>query len=176
MHHGNGIRPSHLPEGRARGLGQISRVGLLDEVGKCLRVRFGREDVAPLLEAVAQLLEVLDDAVVDHRHVAGAIDVRVSVEIVRPPMGGPARVGEADRRRRRDVEQRGPEVGQLAGALLDEHVALAGHQRDARGVVAAVLEAAQALEQDGTGVARADVAHDSTHDSRTPLNAPFGSV
>ena len=80
----------------ANGLGQIAVVGLLDEVRERLGVRVGSEDVAALAQAVAQLLEVLDDAVVDDRDLARAVGVGMGVEVIRPAVRRPARVGEAD--------------------------------------------------------------------------------
>jgi hypothetical protein len=53
--------------------------------------------VALLLEAGAQHLEVLDDAVVDHGDPPGTVEVGVGVAIRRRPVGGPARVPHADR-------------------------------------------------------------------------------
>ena len=64
---------------------------------------------------------------------------------------------------RRGAVKRLQQVGQLADTLLDEHVAAARDERDASRVVAAVLEPAQALEQDGRRFTRADVADDSAH-------------
>ena len=96
------------------------------------------------LEPVAKLAEVLDDPVVDDRDLARAVLVRMSVEVVGPAVGRPPRVREADRRVRRTIRDRSAEIGQLAGLLLDEQVAAVIDQRDARGVVAAVFEAAQA--------------------------------
>ena len=54
------------------------------------------ERVAARGEPVAQLPEVLDDPVVDDRDVARAVLVRMGVQVVRPAVGRPARVGEAD--------------------------------------------------------------------------------
>ena len=69
----------------------------------------------------------------------------MGVEVVRPAVGRPARVGEADRGVRRPVGDGRLEVGQLAGPLLDEQVAGVIDERDAGRVVAAVLEALEAL-------------------------------
>ena len=54
------------------------------------------------------------------------------------------------------------QVGQLAGALVRGDHAI-GDQGDAGGVVAAVLQAPQALDDDVTGLLVADVPHDSAH-------------
>ena len=129
-------------------------------------LRFGlrAEPVATLGEPVAQLLEVLDDAVVDDRDLTGAVDVGMGVEIVGAPVGRPAGVGQADRRRRRRFEQRRAQVGELSRALLDEQLALGRHQRDAGGVVAAVLEAGEPFHEDGRRLSRSDVSDDAAHD------------
>ena len=158
------------PERRAHGGRDVARVGLLDEVGEDLGVGLGGEPVAPREEAVAELPEVLDDAVVDDRHVARAVHVGMGVEVVGPAVGGPAGMGEADRGRGRGIEQRRPEVGQLARPLLDEQLARGGHERDARRVVAPVLQAREALEQDGRRVPWSDVSDDAAHAWRSPLS------
>ncbi len=88
---------------------------LFDEMGDRLGVGLRRQRVAARLESVAQLAEVLDDPVVDDRDVAGAVLVGVGVQVVRPAVGRPARVGEADRGVRRPVGDGRREVRQLAG-------------------------------------------------------------
>jgi hypothetical protein len=72
-------------------------------------------------------------------------------------------VGQADRRRRHVVGQRRAQVRELAGTLLDEHLVTGGYEGDAGRVVAAILEARQALQQDWGGLARPDVTDYSAH-------------
>jgi len=55
------------------------------------------------------------------------------------------------------------QVGELAGLLLDEDLAALGEDGDPGRVVSAVLEAPEALEQDGRRVTRADVPDDAAH-------------
>ena len=114
----------------ARTASAVTGVGLFDEVGDGLGVRLGSQDVAAFLEAVAQLPEVLDDPVVDDRNLAGAILVRMGVEVVRSSVGRPAGVRQADGRMGRPVRDGGLEIGQLAGALLHEQVARVVDQGD----------------------------------------------
>ena len=123
VHDHDGVGALEPGQRVADGVGQVAPVGLLDEVGDRLGVGLGGQRVAAGLEPVAQLAEVLDDAVVDDRDLAGAVAVRVGVEVVRPAVGRPARVGEADRGVRRPVGDGGLEVDQLAGPLLHEQVA-----------------------------------------------------
>ena len=114
----------------------------------------------------AQLVRVLDDPVVHDGDPAGGVRVRVRVVLGRLTVGRPARVPDA----RRPLEpggQPGDEVGHPALRLADLEAA-PGDDRDTRGVVAAVLQASQPLEEDRGGVLRADVADDAAH-SVVPL-------
>ncbi len=58
--------------------------------------------------------------------------------------------------------------GHLAGSLLDEQVAGLSHEGDAGGVVAAVLEPPQPIEENGAGFSRSGVSDDSAHAQFTP--------
>ncbi len=125
----------------------------------------------PRRGSALRLGEVLDDAVVDHRDPAVAAEVRVRVDVGRAAVGGPAGVADPGRARPAAAPPRAPPRAsrQLAGALHGDQVAVR-LQGDARGVVAAVLEAPQTLEDDVHGVepgsGRADVPHDSAHASQ----------
>ncbi len=66
----------------------------LDEVRDDLGVGLGDEAVALLLQLALQIEVVLDDAVVDDDDLAGAVAVRVSVLLGRPPVRRPARVAD----------------------------------------------------------------------------------
>ena len=70
-------------------------VGLLDEVGEDLGVGVGAEHVAGGGELLAQLGEVLHDAVVDDGDAPVAAHVRVCVGGRGTAVGGPARVADA---------------------------------------------------------------------------------
>ena len=150
-------------QGLPHGLGHVPVIGLLDEMGDDLGVRLGVESVARRRQLGAQLDEVLDDPVVDDRQLAAAVEVRVRVEVAGPPVGGPARVRETRSGVGRAVAERRPQLGDLARALLDEEVALGRDERDAGGVVAAVLEAREPVEEDRSGVPEPDIADDAAH-------------
>ena len=120
-------------------------------------------------KVVAQPLEVLDDAVMDDRDLAGAVGVRMGVHVVGPAVRRPAGVGQAYRGRWCAILKKSrSQVLELAGALLDEHLAAGRDQGDAGRVVAAVLKPGEALQQDGRRLARPNVADDSTHSSLFP--------
>ena len=135
----------------------------LDEVRDDLGVGFGDERVALPLQLALEIEVVLDDAVVDDDDLAGAIAVRMRVLFGRTAVGRPSRVADAvvagDRVRADHLF----EVGELAGAPPQVDRAVADH-RDARRVVAPVLEAPQSVDEDGNDVLRSDVADDSAHD------------
>ena len=163
VEHRHGIGAVGLAQGGPHGIGDVAGVRLLDQMGEHLRVGLRAEAVAARGEPVPEVPEVLDDAVVDDRHVARAIDVGMRVEVVGPAVRRPAGVGEADRGLGRGIEQRRPEVGQLARPLLHEQLARGGHERDAGRVVAPVFQSREAFQQDGRRVARTDVSDDAAH-------------
>ncbi len=120
------------------------------------------EDVAEALEALAQLLVVLDDAVVHHGQFFPG-EVRVGIALARRAVGGPAGVG--------DTQVTGQWLGcqgllQL-GDLADTATALQrtglGEDRHAGAVIAPVLQALEAFDQDRGDVAFGDGANDATH-------------
>ncbi len=153
----------------AHALGEVHAHGrqhLGEQVGDDLGVGLGVERDAALGELGAQLGEVLDDPVVDDGDLAVLADVRVRVGVGGAAVGGPARVADADGRLRQRVgaEQR-LEVGELARLLARVEAPL-GHHGDARGVVAAVLEAPQPVDHDRQRLLLADVPHDSAHAPR----------
>ena len=134
----------------------------LDEVRHDLGVRLGDEPVALGGQLTLQLEVVLDDAVVDDDDAARAVAVGVGVLLGRPAVRRPARVADAvlavervggeDRLEPRELARRPP---QLHGARPD-------HGQPGR-VVAAVLQPAQAVDEqwhDGLG---SDVANDPAH-------------
>jgi hypothetical protein len=114
----------------------------------------------------AQRRVVLDDPVVDDGDLSGSVAVGVRVAVGGAAVGGPARVAEAgaagEAGARVTVES-GFQVGQPAGLTTHGQPAAAVEERDARGVVAAVLHPAQRIDHDVAGRTRPDVADDSTH-------------
>ena len=176
VHDDEGIGPFELAEGASDRVGEIALVGLFDEVGDRLRVGLGGERVAPGLEAVAELPEVLDDPVVNDRDVARAVLVGVGVQVVRPAVRRPAGVGQADRGVRRAIGDRGREVRELAGLLLDEQVAVLVDERNPGRVIPAVLEPLQPFDEDRARLAGTRVADDPAHARRVSFSAPAASI
>jgi hypothetical protein len=86
--------PRHRRQGLTDRLGQVHRAGEGDEVGEHLGVCVGDQLHAEGGQLRPQLGSVLDDPVVDHRHPAGLVGVRMGVHVRGLPVGGPAGVGD----------------------------------------------------------------------------------
>ncbi len=129
-------------------------VGLADELD------------ARALELGTQRCEILDDAVVHNGDAAGGVGVRVGVAVIRRAVGGPAGMPHAGAARERAGRQFAGnelvEVLDAAGLLGDLQLTVAD-DRDAGGVVAAVFQASQALDDHIQGGAGSDVSDDAAH-------------
>src|SRR5580765_4176470 len=127
-----------------------------------LGVRFGDECVALLLQLSLQRQVVLDDAVVDDDDAARAVAMRMRVLFGRPTVRRPSRVAEAvgavDGIPGQDVL----EPGELPRAAADVDLPVVD-DRDARGVIAAILEPAKPFDDDGDRWPGPDVSDDSAH-------------
>src|ERR1700722_10329485 len=146
---------------------------VFDEVGDDLGVGFGDELVALGDEGALEGEIVFDDAVVDDDEGAGAVAVGVGVLFGGAAVGGPAGVADAVGPVEGRVGDDGFQVPELAGGSAElEGVAGSGYG-DAGGVVAAVLEAAQAFNDDGDDRLRSDISDDSTHGTSLDARAGF---
>ena len=125
-----------------------------------------RELDAVGFQAGAQLAVVFDDAVVHNRDAASHVGVRVGVAVVGRAVGCPPSVPDAGRPVDRAVAELLLEILDPPGLLGDLQRAVAVDDGDTRGVVAAVFEQPQAVEDDLQRVAGSDVADDSAHGNR----------
>src|SRR5947209_7231966 len=128
------------------------------------RVGLGDEVMIRAAQAVFELKIVFDDAVVDDDDASGTVAVRVRVLFRWPPVRRPARVADAICA----VERLQPyglfEIAELAlGAAYVEMVRLV-NDRDACGVVAAILQLPQPVEDDRDDLFVSDVSDYPTHD------------
>ena len=126
-------------------------------------ISLGGEDVAFLDEFFLQAEVVLDDTVVDHNNLAGAVAMRMRIFFGGTSMGGPASmanaVGAVERLQADDFF----EIAQLAfGAANLETVSVTSN-RDAGRVVAAVFKASEPFKDDGNNRFLPHVANDPTH-------------
>ena len=133
---------------------------VFDHEGGDLGVRLGRERIALRHEFIAQRLEVLDDAVVDDREPARGVGMGVGLG--RLAMRRPAGVADADRARERRGGELGLEVSELALGPPAFKLAVL-KRRDARGIIAAVFEALQRIDNRACDRPRPQNAHNAAH-------------
>ena len=160
--HRHRVDARQAADGREDGVLERAAVRIFfDQVGDDLGIGLGDEFVALGGELALELEVVLDDAVVDDYDLAGAVAVRVGVELRRPAVGGPARVGDAHHA-----------LGLLRpNALLEDRdladgarqVRLVVQDGDAARVVAAVLKPLQTLNQHFASGLVSNIADNSAH-------------
>jgi len=121
-----------------------ARQEIVDEMQHDLGVGLGVKHRALLFELLAQLAEILDDAVVDHGNALGRMRMRVIDG--RLAMGGPASVTDAGGAIQRLGLKPLLQILQLAlGATALEMLAF--ERGDARGIVAAIFETFERIHQ-----------------------------
>ena len=135
-------------------------------MGEDFGIGFGRKFIIAVAhELIFQRLVILDDAVVDERQFSARVEMRMSVLVGRFPVRGPAGVTDAVGSGRwllgHELAERRDPAG--AFARLD---AIAIHDGDARGIVTAIFQTAQPIEQDGSRLRTPDVTDDAAHDPR----------
>ncbi len=99
----------------------------------------------------------------DDDDVAGAIAVRVGVFFGGAAVRGPAGVADAVGAIERVDADGFFEVAEFAGGAADGEVVLAVHDGDAGGIITAIFEAPQAVEDDRNGFTATDIANNPTH-------------
>jgi hypothetical protein len=129
-----------------------------------LGVGFGAELGALVLQLLAQLPKVLNDAIVHNREAVGGMRMRVALggAAVRGPAGMP----DADHAFERLARKPRFEVAQLAlGAPARELAPLQrGHSR---GVVAAIFEPLEGVDQQGCNRLTSQNAYNAAHSSNS---------
>ena len=161
---GDGVGALHAGEGLGDAVDGAA--GLLEEVGEDLGVGLGAEAMASATELLSEGVVVLDAAVVDDGDAAGAVEVGVRVELGGSADGGPAGVADADgagdgARGSAEVLDEADGLGDADAARARARVAV--EDGDAAGIVAAVLDAVERVEEDGQRVSGPDVPRDSAH-------------
>ena len=161
--HADGIRALDPGERGAHRGDQVAVEAVLDQMGDDLGVGLRGEHVAPGHEFAAQGAVVLDDAVVHHHQVAGAVGVRVGVGLGGCAVGGPAGVPQTDGAGHADVlVDHGLQVGEFAAGAVAHQPVVEPVDQPGR-VVAAVLQPAQPLEQYRHDPPRPHIPHYSAH-------------
>ncbi len=134
----------------------------LQQVGDHLGIGLGLEHVALIGELPTQLLVILDDAVMHHRQAVPRL-VGMGIGLAGPTVGRPAGVGNTAEAQQCRVLQSLLERGHLANRALAHQGAPGAAYRHAGTVIAAVLEALEAFEQNILYVALGHRGDDATH-------------
>ena len=131
-----------------------------DEMGDDLAVGLALEGSALGLHLLAQRLEILDDAVVDHRDAVD--DVRMGIADGRRAMRRPAGMGDADLAGQRLGGELARQIVELAlGAAAVEPPVDDG--ADAGAVIAAIFEPPEPVHEPRRSLLATDNSDDSTH-------------
>ena len=120
------------------------------------------KSMAFLFELRAERQIIFDDAVV-HKHQAPAcVEMRMSVLVGHAAMSSPARMTDTEMAVRRICRD---DLGQIGDASdgLSHFDASAVERGDACGIVAAIFETPQAIEQDRNCLCPADVTNNAAH-------------
>ena len=139
-----------------------------DEEREHLGVGLGAELAGPArCKLLLERAVILDHAVVHDGQLAAGVGVRMRVGLGRLAVRGPAGVADAERAVQRMLAQRAFELLDAPDAL-DDLQALAVEHGDAAGVIAAILQAAQSLQQQRLRLLVPQIRDDSTHSSFIP--------
>ena len=131
-----------------------------DQVGDNLAIGLALEHAPLGGEFGAQLLEVLDDAVVDNRHLARRM--RVGVGCGRRAVGGPTGVGDADIARCRIAGKHCHQIGKPS-FRPPPHQRTIMKRADPGAVIAAIFHALEPVDQAVGNAALADDPDDAAH-------------
>src|SRR5437879_3717625 len=127
------------------------------------------------LQLFAQRRIIFDHAVVHKRDFSALVKVRMRVFVGHFSMSSPARVADA-------VLPRGRFLGHQFGKVRDPSGTLARldllpvYDGNAGGIVAAIFEAAQAVQEYGGSFCAADISDNSTHNFRREIIAYFPPI
>ena len=135
----------------------------LDQMRNDFGIGLGGEVVAFFDQLLFQAEIVLDDPVVHDHDLAGAVAMGMRVFFRGTSVRGPARVPNAIGAVNRILPDHFFQIAQLAlGAPQLQPFSVAA-DRDARRIVAAILQPAQSLDNDGNDTLLTDVADNATH-------------
>ena len=137
-----------------------------DQMGDHLGIGIGAERRARFLQLLAELAEILDDAVVDDGEALGSMRVRVMFG--RSTVSRPARVADADRAGERLAREPGFEIAKLALGTPARKVP--GFERGDTGrIIAAIFEPLERVDQQARDRFAAENSYNSAHASGSLL-------
>ena len=132
-------------------------------MGDDLGVGFSDKLMIGLAQSLFQLQIVFDDAVVNDDDAPGAIAMRMRVLFSRPAVSGPARVADAVGSIERTQANDFFEVAQFSFGAPNLEIVAFINDGDAGRVVTAILELAQAVNDQRHNLLVSNVTNNSTH-------------
>jgi hypothetical protein len=178
VHHGNGVSAAQLGNAGLHGGKQVAAVVVVDVVGNDFGVGLAGKHVTARLQTLAQLLVVFNDAVVHHGDAAGLRGGARHATVAEMGMGvvhrgravrGPTGVGNAGAAAQVLGAHLFQQLGHALGAARAHQasgggrVQAGGVNGNTAGVVAAVFQPLQALDERGNDVMERNCANDSAH-------------
>ena len=161
------VGAGNLAESGGDGFCQVAVVELLDQVRDDFAVRVGREFVSGGFQAFPQIGVVFDDAVVDDGEETFLVGMRMGIAFAGDAVRGPAGMRDA-----------GVHVLLAGGTLrlqvddfadgFDGQDGFPVQETDARGIVAAVFQAFESVDEKGESGLRPGVSYNSAHNLISP--------
>ncbi len=143
-----------------------------DEVGEDFGIGGGLEGMAVGKKLVFDDIIILDHAIVNEGDSAALVGVGVGIFVGRRSMGSPAGMSDPERAFEGvGMEEPGEAVIDFAFPFAELECVI-GQDTDAGAVITPILEAAEALEDEGTGRLTTDVTYNSAHSDR--MGFPWG--
>jgi len=127
-----------------------------------LRVGLRSKGMTLTDELIPQLLKILDDPVMNERQFPALIEVRVGIFVGHLPVGRPPGVSDAGGSVGWFALNQLRQARDAARALAQLHHTVF-HRRDARGVVPAIFQPAQTVQQDRSRFCIADISDYPAH-------------
>src|SRR5690606_10274751 len=171
MHHGQGVGPVQLSQGRPQGTEQIPPLPVMvrQQMGHHLGVGIRGELVIQLHESAPQRSVVFDDAVVHQRQPLGY--VRMGIVLARPAVGYPACVGNSRMSMNGGSLKHPLQLGHPACGPDPRYPVTTGQNSHPRRVISTVLKSAKPLDQNRGDVASGNRAYDSAHTDNSWVTA-----
>ena len=133
------------------------------------RIRLCSKLVAFFLQLFLKLEVVFDNSVVHDDNLSGTVAVRMCIFFSGAAVSGPAGVADAVGAFERRLSDDFFQVAKFSRSAADLQFAGTVHDGDTRGIIAAVLEFAEAFNDHGYDFLRPDIAYNSAHKRRSPV-------
>ena len=148
----------------------------VDEVDEHLSIRITHKGVAVGFEACAEGLVIFDDPVVDHGEASKTRGVRVGIDVVGRPVGGPAGVPDAHGTGWNFVANEGQEIFDLSFFLFYLDGIRAIKNSNTSAVVSAVFKSLQPFDENGKAVFITYISNDTAHRNTNLTTIPIRST